>query len=101
MSFVSVVGDTATIHVPERYNLVNTALVKNELEEAYKKGAIKVTADFNDTIFVDSSAIRDLTMVYNRVKPENFRVINVKGDVYDAFHSAKLDTVWDVPEPTE
>ena len=101
MNFVNVSGDTAVIRVPERFNLVNTSLVKTELEDAYKKGAIKVTADFRDTLFIDSSAIRDLVMVYNRVKPENFQAINVKGDVYKALYAAKLDEVWNLPEPTE
>ena len=101
MSFVNVSGDTAVIRVPERFNLVNTSLIKNELEEAYKKGAIKVTADFRDTVFIDSSAIRDMVMVYNRVKSENFKAVNVKGDVYKALYAAKLDEVWNLPDPTE
>ena len=101
MSFVNVIEDTAYIHVPERYNLINTSLIKGQLEEAYKKGASKVKVDFKDTNFIDSSAIRDLTMIYNRVKADNFSIINVSGDVWKAFHSAKLDEVWNLAEPEE
>ncbi|MBE6101713.1 MAG: STAS domain-containing protein [Selenomonas ruminantium] len=90
---VSVVGDTAIIRVPERYNLINTALIKGDLEDAYKAGAIKVTVDFRDAAYIDSSAIRDLVIIYNRVKAENFKVVNLSedSDVFKALYAAKLD----------
>ncbi|MBE6101712.1 MAG: STAS domain-containing protein [Selenomonas ruminantium] len=93
MNNVSVVGDTAIIRVPERYNLINTALIKGDLEDAYKAGAIKVTVDFRDAAYIDSSAIRDLVIIYNRVKAENFKVVNLSedSDVFKALYAAKLD----------
>lgn len=100
MRFVNVTGDTAVIYVPERFNLINTSLVKSELDEAFKKGAIKVLVDFKETVFIDSSAIRDIVIIYNRVKSENFNIINVSGDVYKILTAAKLDKVWNIPAPT-
>lgn len=101
MSFVNVNGDTAVIYVPERFNLVNTSLVKKELDEAFKKGAMKVLLDFKETTFIDSSAIRDIALIYNRVKSDNFNIINVSGDVYKILSAAKLDKVWHLPTPAE
>ena len=102
MEYVNVVGDTAVIHVPGNYNLINTSFIKSELEEAYKKGAIKVTVDFRDTAHIDSSAVRDLALVYTRVKGENFKVINLVSDeVYKVLSSAKLDERWNLTPPVE
>ncbi len=102
MDYVNVIGDTAVIHVPKQFNLINTSIVKSELEEAYKQGAMKVTVDFQETRHIDSSAVRDLAMVYNRVKHENFKVINLVSDeVFKVLSSAKLDERWNLTAPTE
>ena len=101
MRFVNVNGDTAVVYVPERFNLINTSLVKNEMNEAFKKGAMKVLLDFKETVFIDSSALRDIVIIYNRVKSDNFSIINVSGDVYKILTAAKLDKVWHLPVPME
>ncbi len=102
MEYVNVIGDTAVIHVPKQFNLINTSFVKAELDEAYKKGASKVTVDFQNTVRIDSSAVRDLALIYNRVKSDNFKIINLVSDeVYKVLSSARLDELWNLVPPAE
>ena len=87
MRYVTVNNDTAIIKVVGEYNLLATNIISGEIQE--------VCVDFSETDFIESSAIRDLSVLFSRVGKENFRVVNVRGDVYTALSACKLDELWD------
>lgn len=99
MKYVSVSGEVITINVPGRFDLMHTAELMPEVNQAFGKGATKILVDFKETTYIDSSAIRDLGKLYRRVKAQNFEVRNASGDVYAALYAAKLDEVWHIAPP--
>ena len=96
MRYVTVNNDTAIIKVVGEYNLLATNIISGEIQECFsRQGCSKVCVDFSETDFIESSAIRDLSVLFSRVGKENFRVVNVRGDVYTALSACKLDELWD------
>ena len=97
MKHVEINGDTATIHVAGRFDLLRTMEVMQEVSMAFSSnGCTKVSVDFADTTYIDSSAIRDLIKLYRKVKSDNFVVRNATGEVYSALYAGKLDTLWNL-----
>lgn len=101
MRYVSINGDVATVNVQGRFDLLHTAEVMPEIEQAFGMGVTKVHVDFSGTTYIDSSAIRDLGKLYRRVKAANFSADHATGDVYAALYAAKLDTLWNLESPNE
>lgn len=92
MKYVTIQGTTAIIKVTGRYDLINTREVVAEVEVAINnKGCNSITVDFENTTYLDSSVIRDLTKLRRKVKPENFTAKNAKDIVLEMLKRSKLD----------
>ena len=100
MKYTEVNGDTATIKVVGRFDLIRTAEVMQEVSAAFSsQGCTKICVDFAETTFIDSSAIRDLGKLYRKVKRDNFSAKNAADEVYSALYAMKLDTLWNLKPP--
>ena len=98
MEYVTLDGITATTVVAGRYDLTRTVGVTRELLDAINNGAHKVVIDFGKTTYIDSSALRDLARVRNRVGKANFYYKNAAGDILTALQISRLDESWNKAE---
>ena len=92
MKYITIDGDTAVIRVAGRYDLIKTLDVDKDLKEAINAhNCKKITVDFGETTFSDSSVNRQLKRAHDMVGDDNFLVVNCTGPVLKAMQTANLD----------
>lgn len=94
MKFVTVEGDTATIAVEGRYDLIKSLEVTPAVKQALAQNAnvTHIHVDFTNTSYIDSSTERDLIRLRRQVGKDNFTASGATGMVLAALKTAKLDT---------
>lgn len=92
MRYVKIDGATAIISVDGKFDICTAAIVKGELQTAYRSGCTKIMVDFRQTSYIDSACLRELSFARRYVNPGNFAAKNAVGMVLNVLESANLDS---------
>lgn len=91
MVYTRVVNETAHIAVPGDFTSMKCKELKLDYETAKQSGCTKVVVDFSNTNKLDSRAHQCLAMMRRDIKPENFAVINIKGQPLDLLETSNCE----------
>lgn len=89
--YVSIENSVAIVEVEGEYSLGVTTCVKEELEEAYRRGCTSVRFEMMHTDYIDSAVTKLIARTNRRVGEKNLQILNPKARVYAVFHTAAMD----------